>query len=224
MPRRPRSSPLERIASLFADPKARAPRASQPAAEAWVILAIGNPGAEYADTRHNVGWWAADALCRRHRATPRSNGASRTATITIADQQAVVAYPNTYVNRSGSAARELMNRHHTPIHRLIVITDDINLAVGRIRVRRGGGPGGHNGLKSIIAALNDDGFPRIRIGVGKPDRDEDQIDYVLGVPEGDDSEAIRHAVDNAAEAAEAIVSQGVETAMNEFNGRRGAGR
>ena len=144
-------------------------------------------------------------------------GPSRIAHIKIDNQPAIIAYPKTYVNRSGTAARALIRHYETDINRLIVITDDINLKPGRIRVRRGGGDGGHNGLKSIIDTLNDTTFPRIRIGIGKPTNGDTQIDHVLGQPSDEDLTAIKTAITRAAQATQTIITQNVETAMNQFN-------
>ena len=214
MTRKP--SPFERFTRLFADPKSRATK-PQKLTNPWIILAIGNPGPEYAETRHNVGWWSADILLKQHNARLRDEGPSRIAQLTIENQPAIIAYPKTYVNRSGTAARSLLNHYQTEITRLIVITDDINLAPGRIRIRRSGGDGGHNGLKSIIDVLHDTAFPRIRIGVGKPINDDTQIDHVLGTPNEDELTAIQTSTNQAADAAQTIITQGVEAAMNEFN-------
>lgn len=212
----PNLNPLERLSRLFADPKSRSPKPQQ-IQNPWIILAIGNPGPEYAGTRHNVGWWAADILVKEHNARLRDEGPSRVAQLTIENQPTVIAYPKTYVNRSGTAARSLLNHYQTETPRLIVIADDINLAPGRIRVRRAGGDGGHNGLKSIIETLFDNTFPRIRIGVGKPTNGDTQIDYVLGRPTDEELTAIQSATKRAAQATQTIITQNVETAMNEFN-------
>lgn len=209
-------NPLERLSRLFADPKSKSPRRQQ-LQNPWIILAIGNPGPEYAETRHNVGWWAVDILVKEHNARLRDEGPSRIAQLTIENQPTIIAYPKTYVNRSGTAARSLLNHYQTEISRLIVITDDINLAPGRIRVRRAGGDGGHNGLKSIIDTLSDNAFSRIRIGVGKPTNGDTQIDHVLGHATDDELTAIQTATNRAAKAAQTIITQGVENAMNEFN-------
>ena len=209
-------NPLERLASLFADPKSRAPQPAQ-IRSPWIILAIGNPGPEYAETRHNVGWWAADILRDRHSVRLQDNGPSQTARIQVATQPVVIAYPKTYVNRSGAAARHLLQNYRISTDRLIVITDDINLQPGRIRVRRSGGDGGHNGLKSIIEVIEDTNFPRIRIGIGKPKGTDTQIDHVLGKPSDEDLDAINAATVRAAQACRTIITQGVEQAMNEFN-------
>ena len=215
MTRKP--SPFERFTRLFADPKSRAPK-PQKLTNPWIILAIGNPGHEYAETRHNVGWWTADILRERHNARLQDEGPSRIAQLNIENQPTIIAYPKTFVNRSGTAARSLIRHYETDINRLIVITDDINLKPGRIRVRRGGGDGGHNGLKSIIDTLHDTAFPRIRIGVGKPTNGDTQIDHVLGQPSDEDLTAIKSAINHAAQATQTIITQDVETAMNKFNG------
>ena len=209
-------NPLERLSRLFADPKSRSPERRE-LQNPWIILAIGNPGPEYAETRHNVGWWTADILLEKQNARLRDEGPSRIAKLTIENQPTIIAYPKTYVNRSGAAARSLLNHYQTEIPRLIVITDDINLAPGRIRIRRSGGDGGHNGLKSIIDSLHDTAFPRIRIGVGKPTNGDTQIDHVLGQPDEEELAAIQTATNRAAQAIQTIITQGVETAMNEFN-------
>ncbi len=213
-----RLNPLERLASLFADPKSKS-RSTQPRQleNPWIILAIGNPGPEYAETRHNVGWWTADILLKQHNARLRDEGPSRIAQLIIENQATIIAYPKTYVNRTGTAARSLLNHYQTDPHRLIVITDDINLDPGRIRIRRSGGDGGHNGLKSIIQTINNTSFPRIRIGIGKPTGTDDQIDHVLGAPSNEDLAAIQTAINHAAQATQTIITHNVETAMNEFN-------
>ena len=209
-------SPFEHFTRLFADPKSRIPK-PQKLTNPWIILAIGNPGPEYVDTRHNVGWWAADIIRAQHNARLSDEGPSRVAHMKIENQPVVIAYPKTYVNRSGTAARALIRHYETETNRLIVITDDINLKPGRIRIRRGGGDGGHNGLKSIIDTLSDSAFPRIRIGIGKPTGTDTQIDHVLGQPSDEDLTAIKTATDRAVQATRAIITQNVETAMNQFN-------
>ncbi len=184
----------------------------------WIILAIGNPGNEYAKSRHNVGWWLADALREGVGAKLRDQGPSKVVQTNIEGGPAVIAYPKTFVNRSGAAARDLLRRYDAEIERLIVVTDDINLSPGKLRIRRGGGSGGHNGLKSIIDVLQDREFPRIRIGVGKQSDGESQIDHVLGEPEAEESEAIHAAVRRGVEAVRVTLRDGVEEAMNRFNG------
>ena len=214
MPRKP--NPFERLANLFGDPKSRVPKPPK-LTNPWIILAIGNPGSEYAETRHNVGWWAADILREHSNTKLQDEGPSCIDHIKIDNQPAIIAYPKTYVNRSGAAARALIRHYESDINRLIVITDDINLQPGRIRVRRGGGDGGHNGLKSIIDSLHDTEFPRIRIGIGKPSNGDTQVDHVLGQPSDEHLAAIKTAINRAVQATQTIITQDVETAMNKFN-------
>ena len=185
----------------------------------WLILAIGNPGPQYADSRHNVGWWVADIPLKRHRARLEDSGVARLAKLKLDTESAVLAYPKTYVNRSGSAAKTLLERYGIAPTRLLVICDDINLPVGRLRVRRKGGAGGHNGLASIIDTLNTDDFPRIRIGVGKQPDGESQVDHVLGRPDAEESAQLNLAVKRGADAVETAIREGVEAAMNAFNQR-----
>ena len=185
----------------------------------WLILAIGNPGQQYADSRHNVGWWVADILLKRHRARVKDAGVAQQAMLKIDTETVALAYPKTYVNRSGAAAKVLLERHGIGATRLIVVCDDINLPVGRLRVRRKGGAGGHNGLTSIIDTLGTNDFPRIRIGVGKQPDGESQIDHVLGRPNAEESAQLNLAVERAADAAETAIREGVEAAMNGYNQR-----
>ena len=185
----------------------------------WVILALGNPGPQYADSRHNVGWWVANSMLKRHSARLTDAGICHQATIRIADQNVIVALPKTYVNRSGAAARVLLQRHGIEPSRLLVICDDINLPVGVIRVRKKGGAGGHNGLASTISEIGTEQFPRIRIGVGRQSQGASQVDHVLGTPSGGELADLRLAVERAAEAATVAIEEGLDTAMNRYNGR-----
>lgn len=189
----------------------------------WVIMALGNPGPQYADSRHNVGWWMANSLLRQHNAKLTDAGICHQAEIRIAGQRVVVAMPKTYVNRSGAAARVLIQRHNIDPRRLLVICDDINLPVGAIRVRRKGGAGGHNGLASTISEIGTDQFPRIRVGVGKQTQGTSQVDHVLGRPNAEELADLKLAVERAAEAATAAIEEGLDAAMSRFNQRQADG-
>lgn len=184
----------------------------------WIVLAIGNPGDQYARSRHNVAWWFADAIRKRHKSNKLiDEGPARIAHLKISDQNIIIAYPKTYVNRSGIAARALIRKYNIAIDRLLVVSDDINLPPGRLRIRRNGSAGGHNGLQSIIDTLNENQFPRIRIGVGKQSDDESQIDHVLGEPNAEELEMIENAVARTADALDVIIAEGIGPAMNRFN-------
>lgn len=197
------------------------PRGSGGARQAagWLIAGLGNPGPRYRDTRHNVGWWALDDLCAARGGKFKKAGAgAETGEIEVGGERILLVRPLTYVNRSGEAVRHLMRKHHVGPERLIVIYDDLNLEPGQVRIRAKGGAGGHNGMKSIISALGTEEFARIRIGVGRPVSSGEQVDYVLSKMTPQERETVRSAARRAAEAAETAVLEGIDTAMNRFNG------
>lgn len=181
-----------------------------------IILGLGNPGPEYAQTRHNVGYQAADVLARRHgiRISERRNR-SRLGEGRIEGVPVVIAKPQTFMNLSGSAATSLLFRYRAQPEDLIVICDDMNLAMGLVRVRASGSAGGHNGLKSIIASLGSDQFARVRIGVGAPQGA--WIDHVLGEFGPEERVRVQEAVEEAANAVEVLLREGPEAAANRFN-------
>jgi peptidyl-tRNA hydrolase, PTH1 family len=133
-----------------------------------IIVGLGNPGREYAATRHNLGFMVVDELARRYAASERRNR-FRSDLVEVVDEgeKLVLLKPRTYMNLSGSAVREAVNWYKTPLHELLVVVDDIDLPFGSMRLRAKGGSGGHNGLKSIIAEIGIDAFPRMRIGIGR---------------------------------------------------------
>ena len=185
----------------------------------WLIVGLGNPGEKYERTRHNVGFLVVDALAERlgvpvqklkHRAL--------TNTVRLAGQKALLMKPVTFMKLSGEAVGDAARFYKLPPERVLVISDDTALPLGKLRLRKGGSAGGHNGLKSIIQHLGTDQFPRLRLGVGeKPRPDYDMADWVLGRLQGEDWKAMEAAVDRAADAVECVLSQGVDAAMNRFN-------
>jgi PTH1 family peptidyl-tRNA hydrolase len=190
----------------------------------WIVLGLGNPGAEYKNTRHNVGWWCMDELVKRTNAElNRKRKEVRFAEIDLAGSQTVLAYPRTFMNRSGLALSYLTNRFKTVPEKILVVTDDINLNPGSVRIRKKGGPGGHNGLKSIITALGTNEFPRVRIGVGDPESADVQIDHVLGTFDPATRELVESATRKAADAITMIVNGEFDRAMNMFNARGSGG-
>ena len=190
---------------------------AQPGAP-WVVVGLGNPGSEYRDTRHNVAWWATAEIARRAGSKlDLKHQTAKFAEIDIAGQRAVLAEPRVYVNLSGEAVQYLLRRYNSGADRLIVICDDINLPVGKLRIRSKGGPGGHNGLRSVISQAKTEEFVRVRIGVGRPDSPDQQVDHVLGRMPPAEREAVMAAALKAADAVESIIRDGVETAMNRFN-------
>ena len=187
----------------------------------YIICGLGNPGSKYEMTRHNVGFIALDLLAEKAglgRLT-KTKCKAVYGTGSIAGKSVLLMKPQTYMNLSGEAVRDMMQAFSVPAERLIVIFDDADLAPGRIRIRKNGSAGGHNGLKSIIQHLGSDQFPRLKIGVGgKPHPDYDMADWVLSKFTGEDQTAIDGAVKRAADAVETYIKEGPDKAMSKFNG------
>ena len=182
-----------------------------------ILLGIGNIGPEYERTRHNVGFDAADLLASRHASPWIPFGHSVIAGIPLpGGGSLVLCKPQTYVNRSGDAALELLTATGLPAGKLLVAVDDLNLAEGALRIRSGGSAGGHNGLKSIIAAAGAE-FPRIRIGIGAPEPGLSIIDFVLGRFTAAQRDLVDPAIATAADAAPCFFEQDLETCMNRYN-------
>ena len=154
----------------------------------WLLVGLGNPGTQYENTRHNVGFLVADELAERQNAPiQRLKFKALTNLLTISGEKVLVMKPVTYMNLSGEAVRQAVDFYKIPPERVLVVSDDTALAVGRLRIRKGGSAGGHNGLKNIIQHLGTDQFPRVRVGVGeKPHPDYDMADWVLGKFQGED--------------------------------------
>ena len=186
----------------------------------WLLVGLGNPGDQYENTRHNVGFMVADELAERHNIpVQRLKFRALTNTVTVGDRKVLLMKPVTYMNLSGEAVHEAAAFYKIPPEHILVISDEVALAPGKLRVRRSGSAGGHNGLKNIIAHLGTDQFPRIRLGVGsKPHPDYDMADWVLGKFQGEDKKAVEAAVKKAADAAECLIREGVDKAMNQYNG------
>ena len=186
----------------------------------WLLVCLGNPGDQYENTRHNVGFMVADELAERsHVPVQRLKFRALTNTVTVGDRKVLLMKPVTYMNLSGEAVHEAAAFYKIPPEHILVVSDEVALAPGKLRVRRSGSAGGHNGLKNIIAHLGTDQFPRIRLGVGqKPHPDYDMADWVLGKFQGEDKKAVEAAVKKAADAAECLIREGVDKAMNQYNG------
>ena len=185
----------------------------------WLVVFLGNPGAHYRETRHNVGFLTAEGIAEAQRINiKRAKFSALTANASIGGQRAMLMMPQTYMNRSGDAVYMAARSFKIPPERILVVTDDTALDLGRIRVRRRGSAGGHNGLKSIIMRLQSEDFPRIRIGVGLPPHPEyDLADWVLGTPKGKERDAVWAGIAEAARAVEVVLRDGIEAAMAEFN-------
>lgn len=187
----------------------------------FVIAGLGNPGLKYAGTRHNVGFGVIDALAEKYRiSVDMGKHKALIGKGVIEGQKVILVKPLTYMNLSGESIREVVAYYKLLPEELLVIYDDINLDVGRLRIREKGSAGGHNGMKNIIACLGSDEFPRIRIGVGdKPSR-MDLVDYVLGRFSDEELPDVRDGIARAAEAAAMVVNGQIPEAMNQFNGKK----
>lgn len=186
----------------------------------WLICGLGNPDARYAGTRHNAGFDALDHLAEKwNTEITKSKFKGLYGQATVDGKKVILLKPMTYMNLSGEAVRPAADFYKIPPEHIIVISDDTALDVGKLRIRKSGSAGGHNGLKSIIQHLGTDQFPRIRVGVGKkPHPDYDLADWVLGKFQGEDRKAIAAAVERCADAVECYIKEGPDRAMNKFNG------
>lgn len=184
-----------------------------------VIVGLGNPGKQYERTRHNVGFEVVEAFAKRNGLVFGARAArANCAEGVVGEQRVYVLQPLTFMNLSGEAVGAFVRQKPiTPDH-VLVVADDINLPVGKLRMRAGGSDGGHNGLKSLIAHLHTRDFPRLRVGVGAPADGSVQVDFVLGKFHPTDRDAIDEAIDRAAAAIETWLAEGIDAAMNRFNG------
>ena len=185
----------------------------------WLLVCLGNPGDQYENTRHNVGFRALDELAETAGVpVQKLKYKALTNTCTVSDCKVLLMKPITYMNLSGEAVRQAVDFYKIPPERVIVISDDVSLPVGKLRVRKGGSAGGHNGLKSIIQHLGTDQFPRVKIGVGgKPHPDYDMADWVLGKFPPEDRRVIDEMVQKAAKAAAYYIKEGPDKAMSRYN-------
>ncbi len=185
----------------------------------FIIAGLGNPGIDYERTRHNAGFMAIDALAAKLGADISTyKFKAKTAVASVGEVSCLLMKPETYMNRSGEAISQAMSFYKIPIENVLVLVDDISLEPGKMRIRRKGSSGGHNGLNSIIDECGSEDFPRIKIGVGaKPHPDYDLADWVLGKFSEEDRKKLDEVFRNAAEAAELIVAGKTSEAMNKFN-------
>ncbi len=190
-----------------------------PGAPEFIIVGLGNPGAQYENTRHNAGFMTVDTLAEKHGFSMKKlRFKSLTGECVIGGKKCLVMKPSTYMNNSGQAVTEAMSFFKIPIENVIVCYDDISLEPGKLRIRRKGSDGGHNGIKSIIYLTGSDEFPRVKLGVGaKPNKDYDLAAWVLGCFSSEDIPKIREAAENACQAVELIVKGETDKAMNRFN-------
>jgi PTH1 family peptidyl-tRNA hydrolase len=179
------------------------------------IVGLGNPGSEYAGTRHNVGFDVVDELARRWGATLKKWKSTAEVAV-VRDRDAILVKPKTYMNHSGQAVAAIMTFYRIPPEDVLVIVDEVQLPLGRLRLRPSGSAGGHNGLKSVVEHVGSE-FPRLRIGIERGDRQRDLADRVLSHFEPGEREVIGRAIERAADAVETFSADGIGVAMNRFN-------
>ena len=191
----------------------------RPGGVSWLIVCLGNPGPRYEGTRHNAGFMTADALAKKLKIrVDRARFRALTGRGEIGGQSVLLMKPQTYMNLSGEAAAQAARFYKIPPERVLVVSDETALPIGKLRVRSKGSAGGHNGLKSLIACLGSEQFPRIRLGVGAPPHEDyDMADWVLSVLKDRDAEEMAAAAERAAEAVISYIADGPEKTMNKFN-------
>jgi peptidyl-tRNA hydrolase, PTH1 family len=205
--------------SLFGRRGAAAERRGTPAD--LLVVGLGNPGTDYAGTRHNVGAEVVERLAARHGGSlRRSKERALSDEVRIDGQRVALAFPQTYMNLSGESVALLVRRHGiTDPERIVIVHDELDLPLGRIKLKRGGGLAGHNGLRSIVSHLHTDAFLRVRIGIGKPPGKQHGADHVLRRPPKAVRSELDVVVEEASDAVEAILGGGFDLAMNHYNTR-----
>ena len=191
----------------------------KPGAVSWLVVFLGNPGLRYEGTRHNAGFMAADATAKAQNVViNKSRFKALTAVCSIGGENVMLMKPQTYMNLSGEAVIQAVKFYKIPPEHVIVVSDEISLPIGKLRIRTKGSAGGHNGLKDIISKLGTSDFPRIRLGVGAPPHpDYDMKDWVLAAFKGQDAADMEEACRRAAAAIECYITRGADRAMNLFN-------
>ena len=184
----------------------------------YVVIGLGNPGKNYTNTRHNVGFNTLDLLAKRNNINiNKIKFKSVYGEGLIDNKKVILVKPQTYMNNSGLAVREILDYYKVPTEDLIVIVDDVDIGFADIRIKAKGSSGSHNGLKSIIYHIMDDNFPRVKIGIGKKYPDQDLADFVLSRFSKEEAVYIENSIFNAAEAVELMIKDGIENAMNKYN-------
>lgn len=184
----------------------------------FIIVGLGNPGGEYTATRHNIGFTVVDRVAARLRADiRRTEFRALTAEAMLGGSMVLLMKPQTFMNRSGSSAAAALESHGLPPERLLALYDDLDLPLGRLRIRAQGGAGGHRGVASLIEHLGTQAFPRLRIGVGRPPEGTEVIDHVLAPFSASEAAELENTIDRAASAIDCIVTNGLVEAMETFN-------
>ena len=185
----------------------------------WLVVFLGNPGAKYNGTRHNAGFMAADAMAKElNVAINKLRFKALTATVTIGGEKVLLMKPQTYMNLSGEAVGQAAKFYKISPERIIEVSDEVAMPIGKLRIRKSGSAGGHNGLKDIIRQLGTQDFPRIRMGVGAaPHPDYDMADWVLSTFKNKDAEDMQDLAERVSKAVQCYITEGPDRAMNKFN-------
>lgn len=184
-----------------------------------LIVGLGNPGATYAQTRHNAGMWVVERAAARWAARLVRRGTARRASVRHGSQLIELAVTLDFMNVTGPPLKGLLREFELTPDDLIIVHDDLDLEPGRLRIKQAGGHGGHNGIKSVIDALGTSEFVRVKIGIGRPPLGQESADYVLETVTKDEMEVIEPCLERAVDALEVLIHRGTETAMNQFNVR-----
>ena len=184
----------------------------------YLIVGLGNPEQDYSNTRHNMGFDTINKLAKQYEIEiSRNKFKGLYGTGTIEDEKVILLKPQTFMNLSGESIKEIIQFYKLDIDNLIIIYDDIDIKPGTIKIRKAGGPGTHNGVKSVVHELNTQNFKRVRVGIGMPKEGQDLIEYVIGAISEEDKEKLEKATDLAKDAIIEIIKNGIDTAMNKFN-------
>lgn len=185
--------------------------------EIWTVVGLGNPGDKYRGTRHNVGFRVLELLAGKRGVTLKPKDDALLGSYTLEGREIFLLLPQTFMNESGRAVAPFLNYRQVPLERLLVVSDDLDLPPGKLRLRTSGGTGGHHGLDSIVLHVQGNGFPRLRIGIGKPVSPEAGAEHVLAPFTAEEKPLLAQALERAAEGIELFIHKGAEVAMREMN-------
>ncbi len=185
--------------------------------ETWMVVGLGNPGENYRFTRHNVGFRVVEALVIKHNVKLREKDEAIFGSFSLEGREVCLFFPQTFMNDSGRAVAPFLRYRNIPLEKLLVVSDDLDLPVGKIRLRTSGGSGGHHGLDSLTTHLQNSDFPRLRIGVGKPPSAEEGAHHVLSSFTPDEKPKIEQAIERSRDGIETFILNGPEMAMRELN-------
>ncbi len=184
----------------------------------YLIVGLGNPESDYANTRHNMGFKVINRLAEEYEISiSRKKFNSEYEKAVIEGEKVILVKPQTFMNVSGEAVYEFVNFYKIELDKVMIIYDDMDIEPGKIRIRKSGSPGSHNGMKSVVHFLKDESFPRIRVGIGKPNEAEDRIQYVIGAIPEEEKTSLEEGVEKAKDAVIELLKNGIDAAMNAFN-------